>query len=331
MQMMPLATDLTAAGHCVVVALRHLERAVNIFGRAGVFFLPAPHAAPSPAPPRFRQAAAFGPFLANLGFGDDDALFGLASAWRNLIRSAGPDLIVCDHSPTALLAARAFPEAKRAVVGSGFCVPPQIGATEDEIAAAPAPRPWGVLRPRVAAADPAPALAVEAEVLSRVNWVLGEWGQPPMQGLAQLYSEVDETFLTTFPELDHFGMRDGTGYWGPVLSSTDGGEAPEWPQASGKKVFVYLKPSPAAGDVLAALKRLKCPTLAYLDGATPAVRKRLESSTLHVAERRIDVAAASRECDLAVLNGGHGVSCEMLLAGKPGAGGAAGPGAADDG
>jgi UDP:flavonoid glycosyltransferase YjiC (YdhE family) len=39
--------------------------------------------------------------------------------------------------------------------------------------------------------------------------------------------------------------------------------------------------------------------------------------TLHVAERRIDVAAASRECDLAVLNGGHGVTCEMLLAGKP--------------
>jgi UDP:flavonoid glycosyltransferase YjiC (YdhE family) len=29
------------------------------------------------------------------------------------------------------------------------------------------------------------------------------------------------------------------------------------------------------------------------------------------------VAAASRECDLAVLNGGHGVTCEMLLAGKP--------------
>src|SRR4051812_8318588 len=35
------------------------------------------------------------------------------------------------------------------------------------------------------------------------------------------------------------------------------------------------------------------------------------------ADQRVDVAAASRECDLAVLNGGRGVTAEMLLAEKP--------------
>ena len=56
---------------------------------------------------------------------------------------------------------------------------------------------------------------------------------------------------------------------------------------------------------------------AYLDGATRAARRRFESPTVQVAERRVDVARAAAECDLAVLNGGHVVTAEMLLAGKP--------------
>src|SRR5439155_2047371 len=125
-----------------------------------------------PATPRFPKAQAYGQFLANLGFGDDDELFGLACAWRNLIRSVGPDLMFGDHSPTALVAARAFPEMRRIVLGSGFCVPPaHEWVSEDP------PRPWAVLRPGVVAVDPAPALAVEAEVLSRVNFVLKNWGE----------------------------------------------------------------------------------------------------------------------------------------------------------
>jgi hypothetical protein len=83
-------------------------------------------------------------------------------------------VIVCDHSPTALLAARAFPEMKRAVIGSGFCVPPVKESVSND-----APRPWAALRPREVESDPAPALAVEAEVLSRVNWLLGNWGEEP--------------------------------------------------------------------------------------------------------------------------------------------------------
>ena len=38
---------------------------------------------------------------------------------------------------------------------------------------------------------------------------------------------------------------------------------------------------------------------------------------MRVADNRLDVARASRECDVAVLNGGHGVTAQMLLAGKP--------------
>ena len=311
MQLSALAQGLVELGYTVVVALRHLERAAEVFGRAGVFYLPAPYK--SAAPARFPRAQAYAQFLANLGFGDDDELFGLACAWRNLIRSVGPDLLIGDHSPTAMLAARAFPDLKRAVIGSGFCVPPARQTMGGE-----APRPWAVLRPAEVARDPAPALAVEAEVLSRVNWLLENWGENPIERLGQLY-DVDETFLTTFPELDHFPDRQGAAYWGPALAdaASAGGEAPVWPDGQGNRAFAYLKATPSAGDVVRTLARLGCPTLAYLDGATPAMRQRLRTKTVHVADKRLDVARAAAECDVAVLNGGHGVVCEMLLAGKP--------------
>src|SRR6185369_2025198 len=102
------------------------------------------------------------------------------SAWRNLIRSVGPDLIVCDYSPTALLAARDFPEVRRAVIGSGFCVPP------DDAGDGGTRRPWAPLRPALLAADPTRARVVEAEILDRVNWVLGGWGREPIGRLGRL-------------------------------------------------------------------------------------------------------------------------------------------------
>jgi hypothetical protein len=311
MQMLPLARDLAGAGHCVVVALRHLERAADVFGDAGVFFLQAPYRGPTGR--RAGRTAAFAQILSGLGFGDDNELFAHASAWRNLIRSVGPDLIVCDYSPTALLAARDFPEMRRAVIGSGFCVPP------DDPTGGGGRRPWAPLRPGLVAANPAPVLAVEAEILGRVNWVLEGWGREPLGRLGQLFSDVDETFLTTFPELDHFRDRAGAAYWGPVVADASGpaAEAPAWPDAAGKKVFVYLKRTAVAGEVLRALDGMKCPTLAYVDGLDAAERTRLSSATVRVAERRVDVAAASRACDLAVVNGGQGVVAEMLLAGKP--------------
>jgi hypothetical protein len=197
MQMLPLAQDLAKAGHRVYVALRDLDRAGALYASAGVSFLQAPVWLSGAA--QFARPATFAQMLANCGFGSNAALFARACAWRNLMKMVAPDLVVFDHAPSALLASRGLPDPpRRALIGSGFCSPPDDGGEG----------PWAIVRPEEAAAIGSERLREDdAAVLARCNWVLGKWGSPPLQRLGQLYSEVDENFLTTFPELDHFPGR----------------------------------------------------------------------------------------------------------------------------
>ena len=301
MQMKPLAEALAKAGHRVLMALRDLRGATRVLGGAGVSFLPAPYW--SGGRVRFPRPVNFTQMLANLGWADDFELFGVACAWRNLIVGVRADLVIGDHSPTALLASRGLP-VKRALIGSGFCCPP------DEV-------PFPVFRPemreRIA---PGALCAFERTVLDCVNRRLRDWGAEPLAALAQLYAEVDENFLTTFPELDHYPGRAAE-YWGPVLAEESAGAAPQWPDGTGKRVFAYLKPFPALPEVLTGLAESGRPTVAYVDGAAPALRRRFDGPSLRIESEPLDLRRATRECDVAVLNGGHGATAEMLLAGKP--------------
>ena len=96
-----------------------------------------------------------------------------------------------------------------------------------------------------------------------------------------------------------------------------GGNEPTWPDGQGKRVFAYLKPFPALPDLLAELVALRCPTLVYGNEIGPQLRSRFQSSTLHFASKRLDISKVGNQCDLTILNGTHGATVSMLLAGKP--------------
>ena len=299
--LLPLAKDLCRKGHRVYLALKDLPRTARMFAGLDVFLLQAPiktQETPNPISP----TRTFAQILHNIGFGNFDELRFLAEGWRSLYRCVQPNLIVFDHSPTALLAARDFP-AKRALIGTGFCCPPDVAPFPDL-------RAWLGDESESFRRD-------EDRVLGNVNQVLTAWGIRPLDHLAQLYAEVDEQFLTTFKELDHYPARANGRYRGVCGAGGDGGDAPDWPQGNGKRIFAYLKPFPALPGLLGLLQDSQSPTLIYGPGIHDRLRDRFQSATLRFARRPVDMRATAEECDLAILNGTHGTTAAMLLAGKP--------------
>lgn len=298
-QHVPILQRLKQTGHRLFAAVKDLSRVQATFGGLDVTCFQAPVkvglSADQIDPPRSHAH-----ILHNCGFSQPQELAAMAAAWRNLYQLVRPDLIVFDHAPTALLAARGL-SARRATIGTGFCCPPPVTPFPDF-------RPW----------LPNPALTLlrdEEQLLANANQVLEAWQVAPLGRLADLYHDVDDTFLTTFPELDHYPARGGATYYGAWV--TAGGLPPDWPAAAGKRIFAYLKPFATLPELMTALRDLQFPTLVFLDGMNPSLRDNYESPALRFAPARLDLQAVGATCDLAVLNGGHNATVVMLLAGRP--------------
>jgi hypothetical protein len=217
MRLAPLAHALVARGFRVYAALRDLNMAAGIFDPA-VMLLPAPYRIVMSPPSR--AADNFADVIAEITFADDGVLTSYAGAWRNVFELVKPDLIVFDHSPTALLAARGL-AARKVVIGNGFLVPPAGDIF-------PPLRPWD-------SPDVEEVGRREDVLVGRANRVIEKWRAKPLARLGDLYADVDDTFLTTFRELDPYARPRGTRYRGE--DSAGGGDAPDWPVGEGQRIF----------------------------------------------------------------------------------------------
>jgi hypothetical protein len=296
----PIAEQLRRRGNRVFVAARDVARAVALFEGSGIVLLPAPFKLgwpiDGPALP-----CSFAHILHNVGWDNAAGLGGLVDAWRAIYELVKPDVIVFEHSPTALLAARGF-AVRRVVMGTGFFCPPDQSPL-------PNLRPW-------AAVDPAKLAADEAAVLGCANDVLAQRRWPGLDRLGRLFSDVDDTLLTTFRELDHYANRGGEPhYFGCPIDLP--GKAVNWPEGSGKRVIAYLKPFAALPHLLIRLKGLGCPTLIVSDGIDASLRQQFTCRTMRFETDRLDLRAVAETCDVGVLNATHGTAAALLLAGKP--------------
>jgi len=295
---LPLAVRLKARGHEVVFALRDLTHAERFLGRRGFAFLQSPLW--SSERRGLDLPVSYAEMLANFGFLDRAGLTGMVKAWRQLYALVQPDLLVIDHAPTALLAARGM-GIRRVLFGTGFCSPPRTSPI-------PSLRPWLNMSPER-------LLESERQVVATMNELSGDLRTKPLEALADLF-EADEDFLCTFAELDHFS-RTGAHYWGPLFAS-DEGIVPEWPAGSGERIFAYL--SPAYHDfekVVSQLRDLPCRSLIHARGVSAKEILKYQARNVVFSAEPVRMTEASRETDLVICHGGHGTTAASLLAGRP--------------
>ena len=296
---LPLAERLLAAGHRVVAALPPSRLYDPLAMSLALERVLAPVAAHVPSG-RIEPLRTFAHILHNSGFGETDELERLVRQWMGIFDRFRPDVILLDHSPTALLAARGH-AARKCLIGTGFSAPPNIAPLPDL-------RPW--------LPDESHRLAEhEAQVLCNANVVLRTLGIPGIGRVAQLYQDVDENLLLTFRELDPYPMRGNSRYWG--CWTTPGETAIDWPLSDGPKVFAYLKPFPALPHLLRTLCEHRCRSLVYVTGKSDSLRREFPLQSVRFVDGRLDINTVASQCDLAVLNGTHSTSAQMLLAGKP--------------
>lgn len=221
--------------------------------------------------------------------------------WLDLFASWQPDLILAEHAPSALLAARKL-GLPRAATGTGFSLPPLTVPM-------PGLQPWFAV-PESLRSD------IEHEFIDCVNPVLRSLGASPLSASADIFEGV-ERFLCTLPELDHYSVRPEEAYWGPVTHTPEEDDV-EWPSDNLDNVFIYMSAdSRYFRQTVDWFKERKLSAVVYAPGLSLEERDSLQSETVTFAANPVNLRAAAENCRLMISHGGHNAGTLMLLAGVP--------------
>ena len=299
-RMLVTARALRQRGHTVVFVLRDLSRAHQRVTAEGFEMLQAPVWLPSVT--RAPRLGNYATVLVAAGWLDPSGLAGLLGAWRQLMQLWRADGVVCDHAPTATLAARSL-GLRHWLVGNNFEVPPQ----------GPHFLPMAHWLSGADAACP----AWDAQVLAPTNAALALLGMAPLPRLTALFDQAVRATLS-LPELCHY--PDGQGQapvLGPVFADDVGPVAP-WPAGDGPRVFVYLAPADARFEpVLKALHAAGTVALVHAKGVHPDAAQRLGGTQLRIEPEPVRVDAALASADLVVTHASIGTVTAAALAGRP--------------
>lgn len=294
-----------AQGHEVFVAARELHDVLRVFDGLPLRYLAAPFrqvhttADQSPLP-------SFSHLLARQCFSGVNELAVYLNAWRTLFDLVNPQLVLFEHSPTALIAAHAY-EFKKVLVGNGFSVPP---APTDRAA------PFLPFPTTPATVDVwSGLLQDDAEVLKLINRALDQVGTPRLESLHEIYAQVDDAFLTTWPLLDHFGAREGARYFG--VQPAPPKRTVAWPHAPGPKVFGYLEAIPSLERLLLNLREARAVALLFVRNLPPALETAYAGDRITFLHELVDLSHVAREADWVVSNGNHITVAHFLAAGVP--------------
>jgi hypothetical protein len=292
-------------GHEVFVAARELNRASEVLGGLPITYLQAPFKQ-NVMPADHRAFQSYTHLILRQCFSTPIELEMLAGVWRALFDLVQPEVVLYEHAPTALVASHAY-RFKKVLVGSGFAVPPvedgQAGPFVPFITTPRTPDVMAALR------------ADDALLLGLINTALANMGVPQLPSLARIYTQADQRFLMTLPQLDHFGERLGQHYLG--LGPPSAQPAPHWPPGKGQKVYGYLQDIPSLEKLLQDLLAAGVCALLVVRNLPPELKRAYTSDRIHFAETLVDLNQVAKEAAWAISHANINTATLFVTAGVP--------------
>lgn len=304
-------------GHEIWVAGRDVTKLRRLFSDVKINVIQAPHADSAAELGVEKQAPrSYADFLRRCGFHHSDALSGLMSAWRSVFSFIKPDLLLCDHAPVALLAARGLmrggqygqgrnKSVAKIAVGMPFSVP------DDN-------RPAGVFF----AGDLAKSDIVryEDDLVKVINKVCIEFSIPCINNLADLLSDFDQCVFQTYSELDHYGyrsheQRDKTKYVGTVVPEFT--EPAIFPHFRGPKIYCHVKGTVETPVLLKTLQAIECSAIVLADGIPSTIINAHKSRHILYVDKPVNMQDVLSQSTFAILNGGINSVSLFMKAGIP--------------
>ncbi|HWP95025.1 MAG TPA: nucleotide disphospho-sugar-binding domain-containing protein [Gammaproteobacteria bacterium] len=292
------AETLRGRGHTVLFAIRDTHDPGDLLAQRGFDYLQAPvpvptQAASTPAIHTWPQV------LLSVGFHTPRALAARLRAWRRLFELVAPDVLVCEHAPSALLAARGLGVRRLVTGATGFIVPPSLPSYPDL---------------RLPPADPGLLARDEQRLLDVMNAALGSLGEPPFACAGELFAEA-AAYIATLPELDPYAGCAPREYVGPA--NIRGLPSPEWPDGEGPRLFVYVQRFPTLPALLDILRQTRCRALVQVAGLERPPPEFENTPHLRFLAGPVDLPAAAQTADLGISHGGGTTAATFLCAGKP--------------
>lgn len=292
-------------GHEIWVAGRDASKLKRLFADVTINVLAAPFADSTAELGVEKQAPrSYADFLRRCGYHHSDSLSGLVNAWANLFSFVKPDLILIDHAPTALLAARNMAVAKISV-GSAFSVP------DDN-------RPAGVFFPGDLAKQD--IIRYEEDLVKNINKVCIEFSLPRINNLADLFSDLDSCIFQTYSELDHYGYRSAVQRRDTIYVGSSVAEFSEpavFPHFKGPKIYCHIKGSVETPVLLKTLQAIECSAIVLADGIPESIINTHRSRHILYINKPVNMQDVLEKSTFAILNGGISSVSLFMKAGIP--------------
>lgn len=297
-------------GYQVWVAGRDVAKLKRIFSDLDIHVVQAPFTDSTAELGVEKQAPrSYADLLRRCGYHHRDSLIGMVSAWSNLLEFIQPDLLLLEHAPTALLAARGFADntklIARVAIGMPFSVP------DDN-------RPAGIFFPGDLAKQE--IVRYEEEVVKNINKVCIELSIARINNLAHLFADLDQCIFQTYAELDHYGYRSAQQR---ACTSYVGANTPEFsqdaifPHFKGPKIFCHIKGSAETPVLLKTLQAIECSAIVLVDGIPDSIVRAHQSRHISYINNPVSMRDVLTKATFAILNGGVSSASLFLRAGLP--------------